>query len=100
MVGVLLLVLAFTNVDRLALGLLLQDIKVDLALSDTQLGFLSGIAFFLFYSVVGIPIARWADRGDRVLIITASAAIASIAVASCGLAGTFTQLLLIRIAVA
>jgi len=41
----------------------LQGIKVDLSLSDTQLGFLSGIAFALFYATMGIPIARWADRG-------------------------------------
>ena len=61
----LLLILAFNQVDGLTLGLVLQNIKVDLALSDTQLGFLSGIAFALFYSVMGIPIARWADRGDR-----------------------------------
>ena len=55
LVTVLLVILAFNYVDRLALGLVLQDIKRDLALSDTQLGFLSGIAFALFYSVMGIP---------------------------------------------
>src|ERR1044071_4583713 len=66
----LMVILAFNNVDGLALGLVLQNIKVDLALSDTQLGFLSGIAFALFYSVMGIPLARWADRGNRVTIIS------------------------------
>src|SRR3990170_3896113 len=96
----LLVLLAFNYVDRLALGLLLQDIKVDLDLSDTQLGFLSGIAFALFYSVMGIPIARWADRGDRVTIITLTTALWSAAVALCGAAGTLLQLLTIRIAVA
>src|SRR5690242_7362186 len=60
---VLAVTLAFSFVDRLALGLLLQDIKADLHLSDTQLGLLSGLAFALFYSVMGIPIAHWADRG-------------------------------------
>lgn len=97
---VLLVILAFNYVDRLALGLLLQDIKVDLDLSDTQLGFLSGIAFALFYSVMGIPIARWADRGNRVTIITITIALWSAAVALCGVAGNFLQLLLIRIGVA
>ena len=65
MVTVLLVILAFNYVDRLALGLMLQDIKADLELSDTQLGLLSGLAFALFYSIMGIPIARWADRGNR-----------------------------------
>lgn len=97
---VLLVILAFNCVDRLALGIVLQDIKVDLELSDSQLGFLSGIAFALFYSVMGLPIARWADRGNRVTIITITTALWSAAVALCGMAGSFLQLLLIRIGVA
>src|SRR5882762_8997075 len=96
----LLVILAFNYVDRLTLGLLLQDIKVDLSLSDTQLGFLSGISFALFYSVMGIPIARWADRGNRVTIISITTVLWSAAVALCGVAGSFPQLLLIRIGVA
>lgn len=97
---VLLIILAFNSVDRLALGLLLQDIKVDLQLSDTQLGFLTGIAFALFYSTLGIPIARWADRGNRVTIISITTLLWSVAVAACGLAANFLQLLLIRIGIA
>jgi len=97
---VLLVILAFNYADRMVLGLLLQDIKVDFDLSDTQLGFLSGIAFAFFYSVMGIPIARWADRGNRVTIITITTALWSAAVALCGVAGNFVQLLLIRICVA
>src|SRR5688500_10553590 len=100
LLAVLLVVLASNYMDRLALGLLLQDIKVDLALSDTQLGFLSGIAFALFYSVMGLPIARWADRGNRVAIITFTTVLWSAAVALCGVAGNFVQLLLIRMVVA
>jgi MFS transporter, Spinster family, sphingosine-1-phosphate transporter len=96
----LLVVLAFNYVDRLALGLMLQDIKVDLQLSDTQLGLLSGIAFALFYSVMGVPIARWADRGNRVVIITITTALWSAAVMLCGFAGSFLQLLLVRVGVA
>src|SRR5687768_6760526 len=94
LVIVLLVILAFNYVDRQVLGLLLQDIKEDLELSDTQLGFLSGIAFALFYSVMGIPIARWADRGNRITIITLTTALWSAAVAMCGAAGSFLQLFL------
>src|SRR5262244_2584002 len=93
-------ILTFNYVDRTALGIVLQDIKVDLKLTDTQLGFLSGIAFALFYAVMGIPIARWADRGNRVTIISLTAAAWSVMVALCGMAGSFLQLMLIRIGVA
>jgi MFS family permease len=96
----LMIVLAFNYVDRLALGLLLQDIKTDIKLTDTQLGVLSGIAFALFYSVMGLPIARWADRGNRVTIITVTTALWSVAVAACGMVGSFAQFLSIRIGVA
>jgi MFS family permease len=91
--------LTFNYVDRVALGIVLQDIKIDLTLSDAQLGLLSGIAFALFYSVMGIPIARWADRGNRVTIISFTAALWSVTVALCGMAGSFVQLMLIRIGV-
>ena len=96
---ILMLVLAFNLMDRLALGVVLQSIKVDLRLSDTQLGFMSGIAIALFYSIMGIPIARWADRGNRVTIISLSTALWSVMMAACGLAQSFLQLLLIRIGV-
>lgn len=100
LLGVLALVLTSNCVDRVAMGLVLQSIKADLSLSDTQLGLLTGIAFAIFYSVMGIPIARWADRGNRVTIIAVTTALWSAAVAFCGLAVSFVQLLLIRIAVA
>lgn len=93
-------VFAFNYVDRIALGLLLQDIKVDLKLTDTQLGLLTGIAFALFYSLMGIPIARWADRGNRITIITVTTILWSGAVAICGLASNFVHMLLIRVGVA
>lgn len=97
---VLTAIVVFNYVDRLALGVLLDDIKADLHLTDTQLGFLGGIAFALFYSVMGLPIARWADRGNRVAIISLTAALWSVTVALCGMAATFSQLLLIRVGVA
>jgi MFS family permease len=100
LLGVLMLMFAFSTVDRLALGLVLQDIKTDLALSDTQLGMLTGIAFALFYAAMGIPLARWADRGNRVTIISVTTLLWCMALALSGLAGSFLQLLLIRIGVA
>jgi len=100
LLAVLLLTLALNSVDRLALGLVLQNIKADLHLSDTQLGILSGIAFALFYSVMGVPIARWADRGNRVAIVSITTILWSAAMALCALAGNFAQLLLIRVGVA
>lgn len=100
LLGVLLLLQMFNFMDRYALGVVLEDIKVDLGLSDTQLGFMSGLAFAFFYSLMGVPIARWADRGDRVRIMSVCAGLWSIAVAACGFATTFVQLLLVRVGVA
>lgn len=93
------IICAFNYTDRFALGIAAQDIKADLALSDTQLGFLSGIAFAVFYALAGIPMARWADRGNRARIIAVSTALWSGAVAICGAAQTFAQLVLIRVVV-
>lgn len=100
LLAVLSLILAFNYVDRIALGLLLQDIKIDLELSDSQLGLLSGIAFAFFYSILGIPIARWADRGNRVTVVAITTSLWSASVVLCGAAGSFFQLLAIRICVA
>jgi len=97
---VLLLLLSFNNVDVLALGLMLQDIKHDLAMTDTQLGLLTGLAFAFFYSFMGLPLARWADRGNRVTIISLTTAVWGIAVFLCGFARSFLQLLTIRIGAA
>ena len=89
----------FNTIDGVALSLVLQQIKVDLSLTDTQLGVLTGIAFALFYSFVGLGIARWADRGDRVAIISVTAAVWSVLVAACGAATNFVQLFLLRVGV-
>jgi predicted MFS family arabinose efflux permease len=99
LLAILMVLLAANYMDGLALGLVLQNVKADLALSDTQLGLLSGIAFALLYAVMGIPIARWADRGNRVTIISLTSVIWSVMVALCGVASSFTQLLLIRVGV-
>ena len=66
--GMLTLVLTMNFLDRGLVMLLLEPIRHDLALSDSQLGFLTGIAFALFYATLGMPLARWSDRGNRVNI--------------------------------
>jgi MFS family permease len=98
--GLLTLVYTLNLLDRTLMILLLQPIKNDLQLSDTQLGFLTGIAFGLFYATLGIPIARWADRGDRVLITSLSIGVWGITVMSCLWVTSFTRLVLARVAAA
>lgn len=87
-------------VDRGLIALLLEPIKQDLHLSDTQLGLLTGIAFALFYAVAGVPIARWADRGDRVTITSAAIALWGLTVMTCLFVTQYIQLVLARIAAA
>jgi MFS family permease len=86
-------------VDRQILTILIQPIKEEFHFSDTQLGLLGGLAFALLYSALGIPIARRADRGSRVSIITLSLVIWSVFTAVTGLARNFTHFLLARVAV-
>ena len=83
--------------DRHMIGLFMQSIKEAFLLSDTQLGFLTGIAFALFYSILGIPIARGADRGNRVTIISIAIALWGVMAIACGLVTNFFQLLLVRV---
>ncbi len=64
-IALLALVYIFNFVDRQVMNILAQSIKTDLQLSDTQLGLITGLAFAIFYSVLGLPIARYAERGDR-----------------------------------
>ena len=86
-------------VDRQALALLVQPIKEDLQVSDTAMSLLYGLSFTLFYVVVGIPVARLADRSSRRNIIAISVSLWSVATALCGLARSFPTLFLARIAV-
>ena len=89
----------FSYMDRQILSILLEPIKADLGVSDTQLGLLTGLAFAVFYAVLGIPVARLADRHNRVNIIAISLALWSVMTGLCGLAQNFLQLLLARIGV-
>jgi MFS family permease len=89
----------FSYMDRQILAILLEPIRADLDLSDTQLGLLTGLAFAVFYATLGIPVARLADRGNRRNIVAISLAVWSFFTALCGLAQNFVQLLLARIGV-
>jgi predicted MFS family arabinose efflux permease len=95
----LLLIYTFNYLDRTILGVLLESIRRDLGLSDTQLGALTGIAFALFYCIAGLPIARYADRHSRPVVIAICLSLWSLATGGAGLAQSFTQLLLLRVAV-
>lgn len=92
-------IMAFNFADRLAMGIALQNIKTDLHLSDTQLGLVTGLAFSTLYAVLGLPIARWADRGNRIDIICLATLVWSTMVALTGRVGTFVQLLVVRVGV-
>jgi predicted MFS family arabinose efflux permease len=98
--GTLTLVYGLNFVDRGLIVLLLQPIQADLQLTDTQLGFLTGLAFGLFYAVLGLPIARWADRGNRATITALAIGFWGITVMACLLVTNFVQLVCARIAAA
>ncbi len=98
--GILVVVYVFNFIDRQILAILLEPIKLELVLTDTQLGFLSGIAFAVFYATLGMPIARIADRTSRTGVIAVCLTLWSAMIALCGLAANFVQLLLARIGVA
>jgi MFS family permease len=89
----------FNFVDRQILVILQESIKAELGLSDKQLGLLSGFTFAVFYVVCGIPIARWADRYNRVNIVSVSIAVWSAMTAISGFAANFWQLLAARVGV-
>jgi MFS family permease len=96
-------VLTFTYiisfVDRTILGLLIEPIKAELSLNDTQIGLVQGMAFGVFYAVMGLPLGWLADRISRRGLIAVGAALWCAATAACGLASSFVQLFLARIAV-
>jgi len=97
--GVLFVVYVFNFIDRQVLSILLQDIKEDLVLSDTVLGLLSGLAFVTFYTLAGIPIARWADRGSRRFVVALGLTLWSAMTAASGLARNFGELAAARFGV-
>lgn len=97
--AMLLLAYTLNFLDRQIVGILAVPIKADLGLTDTELGLMGGLAFALFYTGLGIPIAMLADRHDRSKIMTAALAVWSLMTAMCGLAQNFWQLFLARLGV-
>jgi predicted MFS family arabinose efflux permease len=89
----------FNFIDRQILVILQEPIKADMGLSDAQLGLLSGFSFALVYITAGIPIAYWADRGNRRNIVALAVTVWSGMTALSGFAQNYTQLLLARIGV-
>lgn len=99
MVIVLTIAYIFSFVDRYILGLLIEPIKADLGLSDTQIGLLLGPAFAIFYATMGLPLGYLADRKRRTWIVAAGVFVWSFATAASGLAKNFYHLFVARISV-
>ena len=92
------LVYTLSYLDQNLIILLVQPIKDDLLLSDSQVGFLTGIAFAVLYAILGLPIARWADRGNRTTIISLAIGLWAGTVMFYLLVTSFAQLVFARIA--
>lgn len=91
---------AFNFLDRQILSILIAPIQAELDVSDTAMGFLTGTAFSIFYTLASIPLARMADRGSRVMLMSVGLALWSALTAASGLARNFAQLAAARIGVA
>lgn len=98
-VGVLLLAYTLSFVDRMILSLLVAPIRAALDISDTEVSLLIGLAFALFYTLLGLPIAWIADRWNRRNLIVAGVALWSVMTAGCGFAGSYATLFLARMGV-
>ena len=96
---ILVVVYTFNFIDRQIIGILAVPIKADLGLTDTQLGLMGGLAFALFYTGLGIPVAMMADRFNRTWIMTAALTTWSLMTAVSGLATNFWQLFAARLGV-
>lgn len=93
-------VYAANFIDRTIINVLQQPIKIELQLQDWQLGMLGGTTFALFYTVIGLYVARLAERRDRTHVLTGCILVWSAFTAACGMATSFAQILLLRIGVA
>lgn len=98
-VAILMIAYVFSFVDRQILNLLVGPIRNDLGISDTQMSLLMGFSFAIFYTILGIPLARIADSKSRRGLIIAGIVVWSAMTALCGLAKHYWQLLLFRIGV-
>lgn len=90
---------AFNIGDRMVIGIVQEPIKLEFGLSDFELGLLGGPAFAILYSLMSIPIARIADRTNRITIVSLALGLWSALTATCGLASSYAQLLMARIGI-
>jgi MFS family permease len=101
--GVVLAILTFVYVlnflDRQLLGILAKPIQDTLHVTDGQLGLIGGLYFAMFYCFIAIPVGWFADRTNRVAVLTAACGIWSAATVACGLARTYPELVVARMAV-
>lgn len=97
--AMLLLVYTFNFIDRTVITILQEQIKAEFSLSDTQLGLLSGLAFAFLYTILGIPVARIAEKTNRMTVLSVCVGLWSAFTAACGMATNFLQLLGARIGV-
>jgi MFS family permease len=96
LLAVLIVAYTFAFVDRQILSLLVEPLKRDLHLSDTQIGLLQGLAFAVFVALAGVPIGRLVDMARRPGVIAAGMALWSLMTAACGLAGSYPALFAAR----
>ncbi|MFT5609030.1 MAG: MFS family permease [Parvicella sp.] len=89
----------FSFVDRQIINLMIDPIKSDLSLSDTQISLLIGFAFSLFYIIMGVPLGRAADKYNRRNIIVIGMSFWCLMTIACGMARNFTQLFMARLGV-
>jgi MFS family permease len=95
----LLVVYVFNQLDRLVFLVLMEPVKREFSLTDSQLGFVGGPALLLLYSFLGVPVARWADRGRRITLMAVGIALWSAVVASTAAVHQFWALVLVRVGV-
>jgi MFS family permease len=96
---ILVIAFVFSFIDRIIIALLVEPIKQDLGITDFGIGMLQGLAFAVFYALVGIPIGRWSDRYSRRWIIGGGIFLWSVMTAVCGLARNFWELFWARVGV-
>ena len=96
---ILLIAFTFSFVDRQVLNLLVEPIRNDLAVTDTQISFLQGFAFALTYVLMSIPLGRMVDKFNRVGIMIGGVLVWSATTVACGLSRNYTQLLFARFGV-
>lgn len=96
-VALLTIAYALAILDRVSIGLLIAPLQETFDINDTQFGLLQGLAFSLFYSLLGLPLGMLCDRWRRVVILSFGLALWSIATIACGFAQSFTQLFIARV---